>query len=429
MDRLGALSSSILRLGQRALTGERSQLSFTRCDEFRPPRLSQAGIYVHVPYCRSLCPYCPYLRFPYRPAGANEFTAALLGEIDWYARQLPTTRTGSVYFGGGTPTVLDQRLGLIVEAIRNRFDPQGPWCIETNPADLDASRVALLKALRFDSVSLGVQSFDDRTLRQLGRGHGAHVARRALACLADAGIPSLNVDLMFAVPGQSESSWQQDIELAIASPATQVTAYPLFTFPYSEIGERRRLDGIRMPPWRARRRMYYELHDRLVAAGFRRVSVWSFQRGEGHRFSSVTRRRYLGLGPSGASCYGSVFTLNTFSPQAYAASVARRGHAVALQMPVSEQLDLLMDLYWRAYDTRLDARRWREFAASLPRLRYLLAAARQLGWCEEDHGQLSLTRRGSFWVHLLQNHAVLPVVSRLWSAGKRDPWPKAVALQ
>jgi len=303
MDRLGALSSSILRLGQRALTGERAQLSFTRCEDFRPPRLSQAGIYVHVPYCRSLCPYCPYLRFPYRPAGANEFTAALLREIDWYAGQMPATRTGSVYFGGGTPTLLGQRLGLIVEAIRDRFDPHGPWCIETNPADLDASRVALLKALCFDSVSLGVQSFDDRTLRQLGRGHGADDARRALACLADAGIPSLNVDLMFAVPGQAESSWQQDIELAIASPATQVTAYPLFTFPYSEVGERRRLDGIRMPPWRARRRMYYELHDRLVAAGFRRVSVWSFQRGEGHRFSSVTRRRYLGLGPSGASVH------------------------------------------------------------------------------------------------------------------------------
>jgi oxygen-independent coproporphyrinogen-3 oxidase len=338
-------------------------------------------------------------------------------------------RAGSVYFGGGTPTVIGPRLGSIVERLRECFRPDGPWCIETNPADLNRAQVRLLKTLGFDSVSLGVQSFDEHNLLRLGRGYRPEAAHRALDRLAAAGIPSLNVDLMFAIPGQTESSWRRDIDLAIAGPATQVTAYPLFTFPYSEVGERRALDGLCMPPWRVRRRMYYELHDRLRNAGFRRVSVWSFQRGEGHRFSSVTRRRYLGFGPSGGSCFGSLFTLNTFSPEAYARSVALRGHAVALGMPMPERLDLLMDLYWRAYDTRIDAGRWQELSGALPRLRYVLAAARSLGWCVEDEAGLSLTRRGSFWIHLLQNHAVLPGVSRLWSTGKHDPWPKAVALQ
>jgi coproporphyrinogen III oxidase-like Fe-S oxidoreductase len=429
MGGLDTLSSSLLRVTRRALTGERSRLAFGRCREFSPPPIDHAGIYVHVPYCRSLCPYCPYLRVPYRPAAADSFAAALLQEIAWYAGTLPDLRTDSVYFGGGTPTVLGRRLGPVVEALRERFQPAGPWCIETNPADLDLGRIGLLKTLGFDSVSLGVQSFDDRTLRFLGRDYRPGAAQHALDAIAAAGIPSLNVDLMFAIPGQSESSWRRDLELAIASPASQVTAYPLFTFPYSEIGERHALDGMRMPPWRVRRRMYYELHDRLCAAGFRRVSVWSFQRGAGHRFSSVTRSRYLGFGPSGGSCFSSLFTLNTFSPEAYADSVARRGHAVALQMPMSERLEQLMELYWRAYDTRLGLGRWRELTASLPRLGYLLAAARRLGWCEQNGDELSLTRRGSFWVHLLQNHAVLPGVSRLWSAGKREPWPDTVALQ
>jgi oxygen-independent coproporphyrinogen-3 oxidase len=429
MGALDTLSSSLLRLTRRGLTGERSRLSFSRRREFIPPQIERAGIYVHVPYCRSLCPYCPYLRVPYRPTAADAFAAALLQETGWYAGQLPGLRTGSVYFGGGTPTVLGRRLEPIVEAIRERFQPTGPWCIETNPADLDRSRIGLLKTLGFDSVSLGVQSFDARTLQLLGRDYRPDAAQRALEGLAHAGIPSLNVDLMFAIPGQSQSSWRRDIDLVIAGPANQVTAYPLFTFPYSEIGGQRALDGMRMPPWRIRRRMYYELYDKLIDAGFRRVSVWSFQRGAGHRFSSVTRTRYLGFGPSGGSCYGSLFTLNTFSPEAYVESVAQQGHAVALQMPMSERLELLMDLYWRAYDTRLGVNRWREFTASLPRLRYVLTAARKLGWCEQDDEELSLTRRGSFWVHLLQNHAVLPGVSRLWSAGKRVPWPETVTLQ
>jgi oxygen-independent coproporphyrinogen-3 oxidase len=278
-------------------------------------------------------------------------------------------------------------------------------------------------------VSLGVQSFDAGTLTFLGRGYSPQVAHRALGWLAAAGIPSLNVDLMFALPGQDESSWQRDIDAAIDSPASQITAYPLFTFPYSEVGEQRSLRALQMPRWRLRQRMYYQLYDALASAGFRRVSVWSFQRGAGHRFSSVTRSRYLGFGPSGGSCYGSVFTLNTFSVDEYARSVAERGHAVALSMPMSGALDDLMDLYWRAYDTRITLARWQQLVAALPRLRGGLAAARALGLCRADGQELFLTRRGSFWVHLLQNYAVLPGVSGLWQAGKRQPWPEAVTLQ
>jgi oxygen-independent coproporphyrinogen-3 oxidase len=425
----GAGTSSALLTGlRRLLAGDRLPLRFNHCADFAPPQMAEAGLYVHVPFCRSLCPYCPYVRGPYHPALADTFCEALEREAAWYAGQMPSLRVGSVYFGGGTPTVLGGRLQRVVDSLRRNFAPAGPLCIETNPSDLDAARVRMLAALGFESVSLGVQSFDARTLAFLGRGYTPLAARRALGALAEAGIPSINMDLMFAIPGQAEATWQRDIEAAIASPATQVTAYPLFTFPYSDAGERRALHAVEMPPWRSRRRMYYQLYDTLTAAGFRRVSVWSFQRAAGHRFSSVTRRRYLGLGPSGGSCYGSLFTLNTFSLTEYARSVAARGHAVALDMPMSETTDRLMELYWHAYDTRLTQARWRQLAGARPRLRAGLAAARALGLCRMEGDDLALTRRGSFWIHLLQNQAVLPDVSRLWQAGKHDPWPEAVTL-
>ena len=421
-------SSRLLGSLRRWLSSDGSALCFTRCGEFAPPTIANAGLYVHVPFCRSLCPYCPYVREAYRPGPVDEFCTALEREVHWYGDRLPGLQVDSVYFGGGTPTVLGRRLQRVVESIRRRFDPQGPLCIETSPADLDAARVRMLADLGFASVSLGVQSFDAVMLERIGRGHTPGAARQALEWLGQSGVPAINVDLMFAIPGQDESSWQRDIDAVLASPATQVTAYPLFTFPYSEVGERRRLGSLEMPSWRVRRRMYYQLYDALVAAGFRRVSVWSFQRNAGHRFSSVTRRRYLGFGPSGGSCYGSRFTLNTFSSAEYLRSVAERGHAVALSMPMSDKIDGLMDLYWRAYDTRVSLRRWQELAAALPGLEAARSLARGLGLCEQEGDELALTRRGSFWIHLLQNHAVLPGVSKLWSEGKRQAWPEAVTL-
>ena len=410
------------------LTGRPAALRFEPCRDFVPPALAEAGVYVHVPFCRSLCPYCPYLRGPYRPREADDFCAALEREVAWYAARMPSLRTGSVYLGGGTPTVLGARLEGLVARLRQRLDPQGPLCIESNPADLDDTTVSRLAGLGFESVSVGVQSFDERVLSFLGRGYTAGAAHRALERLAAAGIASVNLDLMFAIPGQDEASWQRDLDAAVASPATQVTAYPLFTFPYSEVGAALGARRLRMPPWRTRRRMYFQLYDALVGAGFRRVSAWSFQRGAGHRFSSVTRSRYLGFGPSGGSCYGSTFTLNTVSLAHYVASTRERGHAVSLAMPMTRELDVLMDLYWRAYDTRVSVDRWRQAMLEVPRLGKALAAATALGLCEDDGEELALTRRGSFWIHLLQNHAALPGVATLWDAGRREPWPAAVSL-
>lgn len=421
-------SWSLLGLLRRLVASDPAPLTFSPCHDFTPPPLEAAGAYLHVPFCRGLCPYCPYLRQRFDPALAEPFCRAVEREMDWYAERLPALRVDSVYFGGGTPTVLGAELERLVHAVRRRLAPAGPLCIETNPQDLDQPAATRLARLGFESVSLGVQSFDARTLAAIGRGYGPEVARRALDELAASGVPSINVDLMFAIPGQDALSWQRDIEAAIAGPATQVTAYPLFTFPYAEVGSDHQHRGLRMPPWRLRRDQYYQLYDTLLAAGFRRVSVWSFQRGAGHRFSSVTRRRYLGFGPSAGSCYGSQFTLNTFSVQEYLRATAERGQAVALTMPISEAIDELMGIYWRAYDTRMPISRWRDAAARLPRLRAGLAAARLLGLCHTGPDEVALTRRGSFWIHLLQNHAVLPGVAQLWATGKRQPWPAAFTL-
>ena len=103
---------------RRLLAGDGQPLQFSRCEHFDPPDLRRGGLYVHVPFCRSLCPYCPYVRAPYRPAEADAFCQALEREMDCYRRRLPGLAVDSVYFGGGTPTVLGPRLQRIARMRR-----------------------------------------------------------------------------------------------------------------------------------------------------------------------------------------------------------------------------------------------------------------------------------------------------------------------
>jgi oxygen-independent coproporphyrinogen-3 oxidase len=415
------------------LAGPGAALELKPVEDFRPEFGGTAGLYVHVPFCRSLCPYCPYLRQRYRPDLVGPYLAALGREMRWYRDRLPGLRADSVYFGGGTPTVLGPALPAVVETLRGTFEPSGPFCIETTPSDLTADKVRMLASLGFGSISLGVQSFDPDTLRRIGRDYPVTQAERALDWIGQSSIPSVNLDLMFAVPGQSARSWQRDIERATASCATQITAYPLFTFPYSSAGRAVALQQLRMPSLRARRRQYYQLYDTLLRCGFQRVSVWSFSRSPwAHRFSSVTRHRYLGFGPGAGSHMGPQFTLNTFSLPEYERVTAERGHAVALAMDLSPQVQILHDVYWRLYETVVPLERHAEGLdyrlENVQRLQPLLIAARALGLCRMEAGVLSLTRRGSLWLHWLQNYLALPAVNTLWTASHADPWPARVRI-
>jgi oxygen-independent coproporphyrinogen-3 oxidase len=283
-------------------------------------------------------------------------------------------------------------------------------------------------------MSLGVESFHPRLLALLGRRYDPDDARRAIGWLGEAGFPTVNVDLMFALPTETDAELAEDVAAAAETCAGQITAYPLFTFPYTSVGKYRALRGVESPPLRTRRRMYYLLSDALAARGFRRASVWSFQRTppEAPRFSSVTRERYVGLGPGAGSFYGDLFTLNTFSVPAWLEAVRARGQAVALEMPFSRRMSVLYDFYWRLYDTAVPARRSIGGLAYAteeePGLGALLALARALGLASRTGDGHVLTRRGALFVHFAQNLLSLRAIDRIWTRARQEPWPESVAF-
>ena len=418
------------RAVRRHLVGPRQRWTFAPpAAGWEPPRVTRTSLYLHVPFCRNACPYCPYTKVPYRDDLVEPYERAALAEADRWARTVGPAEATSVYIGGGTPTLALDSVGRILDRLRERFRLTGDVCLETNPSDVDDGLVARLHEAGVGMVSLGVQSFRERHLATVGRRYTPGQAAEALARLAAGGFAAVNADLMFALPGQTAADVVADLERAAALGADQVTTYPLFTFPYTTVGEYLRLRGVRMPPLRVRREQYRAIAGWARRAGFERVSVWGFRRGDAPRYSSVTRDGYLGIGPGAGAHLPDGFVLNTFDLGAWEEALAAGRSPVALRLPFAGQMAGWWWLYWRFYDTRIPLAALDEaLGTDAPKARRWLRAVEAAGLARRRGGSLELTDAGAFWLHLAQNHFALTYVDALWTAGRRTPWPAAVAI-
>jgi len=386
-------------------------------------------LYLHVPFCRHFCPYCPYTKVQYRDSLVEPFTLGAIAQVDWWARAIGPAEITSVYIGGGTPTLALDSVARVLMRAREKFRLTGDICIETNPADVDDETVKRLHDMGVELVSLGVESFQPGNIAVLGRDYKPLVAERALALLAGSNFASVNADIMFALPRQTAADVAADLAHAAQLGADQLTTYPLFTFPYTSVGKYLRLRAVRMPDLRMRQAHYRAISGWCADHGFERVSVWGFKRGSVPRYSSVTRDGYIGIGPGAGSHLPDGFALNTFDLDSWIRA-AREGHTtIALRMPFAREMSGWWWLYWRLYDTRiplddLDA----ALGSDAPKARRWLRVVEQAGFAVRDGAHLELTESGAFWLHLAQNYFALSYVNTLWTQARREPWPRAVAI-
>jgi oxygen-independent coproporphyrinogen-3 oxidase len=394
-----------------------------------PPPVDRTSLYLHVPFCRHACPYCPYTKFPHDDAAVEAFTRAAVAEVGWWADAVGPCEVTSVYVGGGTPTLALNSVAAVLDQARRRFHLTGEIAIETNPADVTDTTAGRLRDLGVELVSLGVQSFQPGHLRSIGRAYTPAVAEHALARLAASGFASVNVDLMFALPGQTTAALVADLDRAAQLGATQITAYPLFTFPYTSVGAYLELRAVRLPHWRTRRAQYRAICAWSAAHGFDRVSVWGFRKGTAPRYSSVTRANYIGIGPGAGSHLPDGFAFNTFDLDTWTRAAIDGAGAVALRMPFSRAVAGWWWLYWRLYDTRIPLDQIDvALGPDAPRVRRWLRIGERAGLATRRDGAVTLTDAGAFWLHLAQNYFALDCVNTLWTAARRQPWPSAVVL-
>lgn len=425
-----SLSRFVTRAVRRYLVGPDQRWAFEPPPQgWTPPRIERTSLYLHVPFCRNFCPYCPYTKVPYDETLVEPYTRAALAEVDWWADKIGPAEVTSVYIGGGTPTLALDSVGTVLARMRERFRLTGDICIETNPADVDDVTVHQLHDAGVALVSLGVQSFLPKNLAVIGRRYKPSVAEHALTLLAESGFASVNADIMFALPGQTAIDVVADLTRAAKLGANQLTTYPLFTFPYTSVGEFLRLTAVRMPTLRVRRTHYRAISEWCSEHGFERVSVWGFKRGGVPLYSSVTRDGYIGVGPGAGSHLPDGFVLNTFDLNNWIQAACTRRTAIALRMPFAGEMSGWWWLYWRFYDTRIPLD---DLEAALgndaPKARRWLRAMEQVGLAVRSEEYLKLTEPGAFWLHLAQNHFALDYVNTLWTRARREPWPQAVAI-
>ncbi len=191
--------------------------------------VSELGIYVHIPFCAVLCPFCPYNKVKYDKYLAALYKDALIKEINTVGNQnKKMNKVTSVYFGGGSPALMLEELFDILTALRANFNIKSNIGIELHPRDINEKTFLNLKNIGFDMVSIGIQSFQKKCLKVLGREYidGADKVKMAAA----AGFTTIDVDLIFGIEGQTQKDLENDFITAFESGATQVSTYPFIDF-------------------------------------------------------------------------------------------------------------------------------------------------------------------------------------------------------
>lgn len=275
------------------------------------------GLYVHVPYCRRVCPYCDFFVVPIGrrgaapPAPIEDFVGALVREIELIGERSATLST--VHFGGGTPSTLTpDELGRVMAAIRDHFavESDAEVTLEANPEDVTTAYAAALAALGVNRLTLGVQSLDDEALRLLGRKHRRAQAIAALDAARAGGITNVCVDLIFGVPGQSGASWHETVSRVLEARPEHVSAYELTIEEGTELARRRGRGQLRPLSPNALHRLFVATNTLLCAAGYEHYEVSNFAREprfrSRHNLGYWRHQPYLGVGPAAHSFDGAM---------------------------------------------------------------------------------------------------------------------------
>ncbi len=278
------------------------------------------GVYVHLPFCPYLCPYCDFAKWPLRAASARRYLDALYAEIE----REPAAFAATIYLGGGTPNAYDaQTVASVLARLGERYGGAREVSIEVNPELVREGDLAAYRDAGITRLSIGVQSFEAAEIQTLGRKHTVAQIRRVVEEARVARLQSVSLDLMFAVPGQTPASWRRTLKAAVALEVDHISAYGLTVE-----------EGTPYAAWRAREpgvffddareaELYAMAIEMLQEAGYEQYEISNFARpGErcAHNLNYWANGEYVGLGVGAASYRDGVRSVHTRSLDEYVAA-------------------------------------------------------------------------------------------------------------
>ncbi|HVM23664.1 MAG TPA: radical SAM family heme chaperone HemW [Sphingomicrobium sp.] len=388
------------------------------------------ALYVHWPFCVSKCPYCDFNSHVRDSIDQEAWRDALLADLAHEAALLPGRTLASIFFGGGTPSLMEPAtVAAIISAATSHWDaaPDIEITVEANPNSVEAERFAGLAGAGVNRLSLGLQSFDDAALRFLGRAHSSREGFRALE-IAQKNFRRVSFDLIYALPGDSEESWSAMLAQALSLGTSHLSLYQLTIEPGTRFaamaarGELHPLDTDRAAE-------LYELTDAMTAAaGMPSYEISNHARPRQQSRHNLTYWRYgdyAGIGPGAHGRRLGMRTLRHRKPENFLSALARNGHGIAEEAPLSriEAADeaLVMGLRLReGVDAAAIAERFA--VADVVDWRRVDRLVRT-GHLERSGTRILLTAKG----RLLLDHILGEIVAAEPAAASPDAIPLAVA--
>lgn len=390
------------------------QLPFAECDNM--------GLYIHIPFCSSICSFCPYCKVIYSKEKCDKYIDALIKEIHMVGSQYNGKKeVTSLYFGGGTPALAIDRIGTILDAVREHYIITEGIGLELHPDNVTVETLKACKEAGITKLSIGVQSFQEKYQDILGR--KPVDAKAMFEVLSQFEFETVSMDFIFALPSETIEDLKADIDMALDNGANYVAIYPFidFTFTTSQVVA---LSN------KQKRKMLDDITKHCMDRGCERSSIWTFASDHKAKYSSMTRENFLGFGCSATTLLKKQFKINTFNVDEYCKRIDEGLLPTSLTIRFTPRQRMVYFLFWTAYSTRVDSRDFeRFFGVPLKKMYgFELGIAVLLGLITEKNGVYEMTLKGAFYYHYYEKFYTYSYIDKMWGIMRKEAFPEIIEL-
>ncbi|MBQ5398467.1 MAG: radical SAM protein [Ruminococcus sp.] len=392
-------------------------------DDILPyPECEGLGLYIHIPFCKSICSFCPYCKVKYDEELCSRYIDALINEIHLVGNQHNKKKTvTSLYFGGGTPALAADRLGDIISAVREHFTITDGIGLELHPDNVTCDVLKMLKAVGVTKISIGIQSFRNKYQNILGRSSfDLNAIKNALEKVR---FETVSMDFIFALPSQTLEDLKSDIDTAFSIGANHIAIYPFIDFTFTD-------SKVKAMAKKEKKALLDSITEYCLDKGYIRSSIWTFSNEKDAKYSSMTRDNFLGFGCSATTLLKEQFKINTFSVEEYIKRISQKTLPTSLTIRFTKRQRMVYYLFWTAYSTKINPRDFESFFGVPIKKMYGLELwlAKLMGFVVEENGVYKLTLKGAFYYHYYENFYTLAYIDKMWEIMRKEAFPEKIEL-
>ena len=380
------------------------------------------GLYIHIPFCKNICNFCPYCKVLYNEELCNDYVDALIQEIHLVCSSYKDKKNvTSLYFGGGTPVLAGNRLKEIISTINDYFTITEGIGIELHPENVNNETLNMLKEAGITKISIGIQSFNKKYQSILGRNEiNIEDIKSALNKVS---FDTVSMDFIFALPGQKFEDLKEDVEKAVYAGANHIAIYPFIDFTFTN-------SNVKSLNKDEKRKLLDDITEYFNENKYIRSSIWTFSNNKNASYSSMTRDNFLGFGCSATTLLKKQFKINTFDIKSYCKRIEEKKLPTSLTIRFTKRQRMIYWLFWTAYSTKVNADDFKKFfGVSLEKIYgFELWLAKIFGLITRKNNIYEMTLKGAFYYHYYENFYTLSYIDKMWSIMRENPFPKDIKL-